>query len=587
MKAILFSLAILVCQAAAAIIKSEGWLETLYVTWDKSNCASKYNVSYRTSGSGAWVQVDEQLVREYGDHFRADVLGISAGTYDVQVVPANGTAMTATGLVVTAHDRSGFAFSNSVVPGAYNADGTLKSNAVVIYITDQNKDDITFAVRTAANGNTTSSKGLEAIIKSLEKGYENRPIAFRFIGKVTDNNFTLSGGGGDISIKDNSKNTTSYLTFEGVGNDAVLYGWGFKTARAKNLEIRNLGFMLTNSDEGDNVGLNTQSEHVWIHNNDMFYGNPGSDSDQVKGDGATDAKASTNITISYNHYWDSGKTHLLGNSASETPGSITLHHNWYDHSDSRHPRVRKHYVHVYNNYYDGVATYGMGAVMASSIFAEKNYFRNTNRPLMISMQGTDTDKTFSSEDGGMIKAFNNFMDNNSKSKYKPYSSSNTVEFDAYEVTSATATVPSTVTAKQGGAAYNNNLIPATGYSYATENDSAAVRTQVTKYAGRYWGGDFTFAFTSSDDGTKDINAALKTKLQNYASGLVSEGLCSSSSGSEDVSAMQSVANLQVPEGAVVKYFDLKGNAVNKQFSDLPSGLYIVRVGNKTMKVLKH
>jgi pectate lyase len=520
---IVFVLFALVLQATAAIITSEGWLETFYVTWDKSNCASKYDVSYRTSGSGSWVKIDDELVREYNDHFRADVLGLKAGTYDVQVVPEGGAAMTETGIVVAAHDRSGFAFSNNVVPGAYNADGTLKTNAVVIYINDQNKNNITFAVKTASNGNTTSSSGLEAIIKNLEKGYENRPLAFRFIGKVTDNNFTLSGGGGDISIKDNGKNTTSYLTFEGVGNDATLYGWGFKTARATRLEIRNLGFMLTNSDEGDNVGLNTNSEYVWIHNNDMFYGNPGSDSDQVKGDGATDAKASTNITISYNHYWDNGKTHLLGNNVNETPGSITLHHNWYDHSDSRHPRVRKHYVHVYNNYYDGVATYGMGAVMASSIFAEKNYFRNTNRPLMISMQGTDTDQTFSKEDGGMIKAFSNFMDNSSKSKYKPYSSSNTVEFDAYEVSGATETVPNTVKAKQGGSTYNNSLIPS-GYSYTTHNDSAAVRTQVIKYAGRYWGGNFTFAFTSSDDGTKDINNALKTKLQNYASGLVS-GSC--------------------------------------------------------------
>jgi hypothetical protein len=163
--------------------------------------------------------------------------------------------------------------------------------------------------------------------------------------------------------------------------------------------------------------------------------------------------------------------------------------------------------------------------MASSIFAEKNYFRNTNRPFMISMQGTDTDQTFSKEDGGMIKAFSNFMDAASANKYRPYSSSNTVEFDAYEVTSATATVPNTVKAKQGGSTFNNSLIPATGYSYATENDSAAVRTQVVKYAGRYWGGDFTFAFTSSDDGTKDINTALKTRLQNYTNNLLSSGSC--------------------------------------------------------------
>jgi uncharacterized repeat protein (TIGR02543 family) len=61
---------------------------------------------------------------------------------------------------------------------------------------------------------------------------------------------------------------------------------------------------------------------------------------------------------------------------------------------------------------------------------------------------------------------------------------------------------------------------------------------------------------------------------------------SSSSSSDDVTAMQNIANLQVPEGTAVKYFDLKGNAVHKPFGDLPSGLYIARVGNKAVKVLK-
>ncbi len=604
-----FLLAILVFQANAAITETGGWLETFYVKWSKDDaCAAK--VSYRAMGAAEWTQIDDQLIREYGDHFRADVLGLAAGTYEVRVIPVNGgvdgTPMTSTGIAVSAHDRSGFAFMNNVVPGAYNANGTLKANAEVIYITDQNKETVSFAVKTASNGNTTASTGLQAIIKSLEKGYEDRPIAIRFIGKITDNDLTLDANGGDIGIKDNAKNTANFLTLEGVGDDAVLYGFGIKTARAKNLEIRNLGFMLTNADEGDNVGINTNSEHIWIHNNDMFYGNPGSDADQAKGDGATDVKASTNITIAYNHYWDNGKTHLLGNSVNETPGSITIHHNWYDHSDSRHPRVRKHYVHVYNNYYSGVSTYGIGAVMASSIFAEKNYFRATNRPMMISKQGTD-EGTFSGEDGGMIKAFNNFMDNSSKTNYKPYSSSNTVEFDAYEVNSATEQVPSTVKAKQGDGTFNNDMLlnyPA----YITENDSAAVREKVTTYAGRYWGGDFKYTITATNT---SIDNTLKTNLQNYASGLIKVGTTDDASctgatpalspvpsHNNALNAMGNAITLQAASETSVKVFDLKGNVIRSlnfkrgnytvSFGDLPQGLYIVRAKNaswqKTVKM---
>jgi len=612
--AAVFTAAAFVFQAAGAITDSKGWLETFYVTWDKGTAAS-YNVYYRAAGASSWTQIDSQLIRDYKNFFRADVLGLKAGAYEAQVRPVNngneGAAMTATGIQVTAHDRSGFAFLNGVVPGAYKTDGTLKDNAQVIYITDQNKDNVTFAIKTSSNGNTTSSTGLQAIIKSVEKGYENRPLAFRLIGRVTDTGFTLGEGGGDIVIKDNGKNTTGYITFEGVGNDATLYGWSVRTSRATNLEIRNLGFMLTNSTGGDDIEINTNSEHIWIHNNDMFYGNAGSDADQVKGDGATDVKASTNVTIAYNHYWDSGKTHLLGNSSSETPGNITVHHNWYDHSDSRHPRVRLHYVHVYNNYYDGVATYGIGAVMASSVFAEKNYFRNTNRPMMISMQGTDikgSSGTFSSEDGGLIKAFSNFMDNNSKSQYIPYSNSASVEFDAYEVASAAATVPSSVTAKKGGSTFNNAMIPSE-YVYATDDDSAAVRTTVTKYAGRYWGGDFKFSFTSSDDASKDVNAALKTALQNYKIGLEVGGQTGTvrpaaasrlNVNGNYLSVGQNSVRLQVLDNAntTVEIFDLKGSVVRTmkfrqgshtvKLGGLPRGMYLVKAKNdawqKTVKV---
>jgi hypothetical protein len=100
-----------------------------------------------------------------------------------------------------------------------------------------------------------------------------------------------------------------------------------------------------------------------------------------------------------------------------------------------------------------------------------------------------------------------------------------VEFDAYEVSSATQTVPNNVTAKQGGSSYNNSLIPA-GYTYTTENDSAAVRTKVTTYAGRYWGGDFEYTITATNT---SIDNTLKTRLQNYASGLIKAGTAGNAS----------------------------------------------------------
>ena len=81
------------------------------------------------------------------------------------------------------------------------------------------------------------------------------------------------------------------------------------------------------------------------------------------------------VDIFNDHFYDSGKCSLCGMGDSKE-FHVSYHHNWFDHSDSRHPRVRTCSVHVYNNYYDGNSKYGIGATMGSSIFVENNYFRN-------------------------------------------------------------------------------------------------------------------------------------------------------------------------------------------------------------------
>lgn len=80
------------------------------------------------------------------------------------------------------------------------------------------------------------------------------------------------------------------MTIEGVGNDAVLNGFGLVMKNCSNIEVRNLGFMNCNSSEGDDCGLQQGNDHIWVHNCDFFYGDAGSDADQVKGDGALDTK---------------------------------------------------------------------------------------------------------------------------------------------------------------------------------------------------------------------------------------------------------------------------------------------------------
>lgn len=500
------------------INESGGWFESAYVKWQPVIGAESYNVYY--SGNGILNQkIDTQLIRSYGSYFRADVLGISAGTYTIDVKPVisgvEGTATNTGNITVLEHDRTGFAFSNGRVPGAYKADGTPKANAVILYITQNTKNTVSLTV-TGANANPCV--GLQTILEGFKKGNDTRPLIIRLIGQVTDLSYMDKG---DIVIE-NKNNPLSYITLEGVGDDAVADGWGIRVKNASNIEIRNIGTMNCNSNEGDNIGLQQDNDYVWVHHVDFFYGDAGSDSDQAKGDGALDSKRSGFVTFSYNHFWDTGKSNLLGNGI-EDPQYLTYHHNWYDHSDSRHPRVRSHNVHVYNNYYDGNSKYGVGSTNASSVFVEANYYRNCKYPMLTSMQGTDTFygfPTFSSENGGTIKAFNNYM--TGQTRFMPYNfTTPTDDFDAIVVENRNDVIPNSIVSKKGGSTYNNfDTNSSVMYTYTPDSPENA-KTKVMQFSGRMNGGDFKWTFNNAvDDTSFSVNAPLKAALTNYTTSLI-------------------------------------------------------------------
>ena len=506
------------------ITLAEAGLETIYFEWLAIDDVDGYKVYCDT------ILVDNELIRCYGDYYRCDILGISAGLHFVTVVPVKDGAeilgmATEFSATAEAHVREGFAFvGNGDANGAYKADGTLKTGAVVLYVTNENKDTISLTMKTESK-KTETKVGIQNILLGLKKGFYEYPLCIRFIGNITDP-ATLDKG--DLIVDINNGAYTKGLTIEGVGNDATFNGFGLRLKGAKNVEVRNLGFMNCNSNEGDSLSLQQDNSHIWIHNCDFFYGDAGSDADQAKGDGALDVKVSTNVTISFNHYYDAGKCNLQGMKSESTENCITYHHNWYDHSDSRHPRVRTCTIHAYNNFYDGISKYGIGATSGCSIFSEANYFLNTSRPMMISKQGTDAlgDGTFSGEPGGVIKSYGDvmvFTDNSVKAHFSFISySQNKTSFDAYVATSRNEVVPSSVVALSGGTSYSNFDTSSGMYSYNVQSAEDA-RDTVVKYAGRVQGGDFKWTFTDKDNSDYDVNSALKSALKNYKSSLVSVG----------------------------------------------------------------
>lgn len=479
--------------------------ESAFFEWEEYDDATSYNVY--CDGE----KIDSELIRKYKGYYRADILGLTAKAHTIDIIATIDNdeineSKVSYSITPMAHIREGFAFTNGTSSGAYNDDGSLKENAKVLYVDESNKDSITMNVK-VSNSKTSTGVGLQNILDLYKKGYEPTPLNIRCIGNITDLDYMLNG---DIVIDLNNSSTTQGITLEGVGNDTTFNGFGLRIKNASNVEVRNIGFMNCNSSEGDNISLQQSNHHVWVHNCDLFYGHAGSDADQVKGDGALDVKKSTNVTLSFNHFFDSGKCNLQGMKEESTENYITYHHNWYDHSDSRHPRVRTCSVHVYNNYFDGNSKYGVGATMGSSIFVENNYFRNCARPMSISMQGLD-EGTFSSEDGGIIKAFGNtIIGGKTMIKY----SDNNTSFDYYDASSKDEVVPSNVVAKKGGSKYNNFDTSSKMYSY-NATDASKAKDDVIAYAGRVQGGDFKWTFTNADDPLYDVNNELKAALVNY------------------------------------------------------------------------
>ena len=559
------------------ITTAAGWNESLYAEWEHFEGADNYNVYVKGGQYADYTKIDGQLVRSYGSYNRADAVGLKAGDdYSIKVVPVinakeeESKASIATNIIVRSFNRDGYAHHQaSAGIGAYNNDGTLKEGARILYISKDNAKTVTLDMTVDKKGKTETRTGIQDILKAYEKGIETRPLCIRIIGLLKKDDMPELGSS-SIGLQVKGKGQNMNLTIEGVGNDATFHGFGILVRNCRYVELRNLGVMMHPE---DGISFDTDNEHLWGHNLDIFYGeNKGGD--KAKGDGSFDVKGTLYATVSANHYWDSGKCNL--NSNKDEVDYVTYHHNWFDHSDSRHPRVRvsKH-LHVFNNYYDGNSKYGVGATTASCIFVEKNYFRHCKYPMLISKQGSDihngtgtsseTKGNFSSEDGGMIKAFDNYI--TEQTSFEPYVAGDALyskHFDAYVVENRNDQVPAEVVTLQGGTGYNNFDTANDFYMYSPDAAADVPSTVTGQYgAGRCQHGDFQYTFdNATQDKNSEVITDLSNKLANYESKLVK--IYGDSGSSSDIRTAQ----LDSKQG---KLYDLQGHSVS---DPLPHHLYI-------------
>lgn len=152
---------------------------------------------------------------------------------------------------------------------------------------------------------------------------------------------------------------------------------------ASNVIIRNLEFIgladfPDDSDvDPDAIRVECYSHHVWIDHNTFQYG----------ADGSTDVKRGADmVTLSFNHYVKTAKTALIGhsdsNGAQDTGRlNVTFHHNFFDQTETRTPRVRFGYAHVYNNYYD-ITNHVFRIGPGGKIYAEGNTVVSTEGKIL-------------------------------------------------------------------------------------------------------------------------------------------------------------------------------------------------------------
>ncbi len=340
-------------QGTITILEAGASMESAYIEFKKYNNSVNYDY-YITNSSGQLEKVGTDIAYGYetsSTTMRVEFLGLKAGSYEAMVLPSGSSTDIGSHATfeVISYDRSGYAhFNYTSGVGAYNDDGTLKDNAIVLYVTDDNKNTVELSYK----GKTV--KGIGNILNSVgkecgEAGHEgqcrkvsggkvyygtantnagilqdlandNIPLVVRFIGTVSNsglykqatfnaNSKTLVEGltaydsndyGGSVGDNGHMARMKSAkdVTLEGLGSDAVIDGWGFhfmcESANpdlGKSFEVRNLTFINTPEDaigmEGvQESGMITASvERCWVHNNEFYCPSISSPAESDKSEG--------------------------------------------------------------------------------------------------------------------------------------------------------------------------------------------------------------------------------------------------------------------------------------------------------------
>jgi pectate lyase len=214
----------------------------------------------------------------------------------------------------------------------------------------------------------------------------------------------MLAGSGTVEI-------TANKTIRGVGANSGISGTtlNIEDMQPANVIIQNMnirGVLGTDAIQIENA------THIWIDHNTM---SSTIENDPDVYDGMIDiTHAGDYITVSWNIIRNHWKNSLVGHSdgnAGEDVGHlrITYHHNWFERTFERNPRVRfGETVHVFNNYYSNImndtASYAIASTMNAGVLVEGNVFENVQQACWSASGYADSDP-------GRLVARNNSLTN--------------------------------------------------------------------------------------------------------------------------------------------------------------------------------
>jgi pectate lyase len=214
----------------------------------------------------------------------------------------------------------------------------------------------------------------------------------------------MLSGSGTVEI-------TANKTIRGVGANSGISGTtlNVEDMQPANVIIQNMNIRGVPGNDAIQI---ENATHIWVDHNTMsstlednvdFY------------DGMLDITHGADyITVSWNVIRNHWKTSLVGHSdsnASEDRGHlrVTYHHNWFDHTLERSPRVRfGETVHIFNNYYSSInknsSSYAIASVMDAGLLVEGNVFETVQQACWSASGYADSDP-------GRLVARNNSLTN--------------------------------------------------------------------------------------------------------------------------------------------------------------------------------